>query len=222
MASGIATFDWMRTRLNDKAEAAQMYLEAEGWVLVDGDTQEEDTSEDWKITPMGVVDPEEQDAWKQKRLWMTDPMDGMIGDDAMPALCASCNGVFWGDEMVSMRKTIDRLRNKHGHSINGMLGNIWEEVEDNIVRKIRTQRMCRKCFLVGVEARANPWNHNYGDHISIPAAQIQNQPALPFNQVSSTYPPLNGNNINPISTCSGMPQPGSYTITYSHTNDDDL
>jgi len=221
VTSGIMTsWNWMRTKHNDKAEAAQMYLEAEGWILVDGNAEPDDTSEDWKIKPFDTIDPHEQDDWKQKRLWMTDPMDGMLGDDAMPSLCASCNGVFWGDEMVSVRKTIDRLRNKHGHSIGGLLGNVWEEVEDNIIKKIRTQRMCKKCFLVGVEARANPWNYNYGDSIQIPAAQI-NAPAqmnLPFSQVSTTYPPLNGNSPY-VSICSGMPQPGDYNITYGLSDD---
>ena len=165
----------------DKAEAEQMYLEAEEWVVVDDDTEPEDNSQDWKIRPIDVVDPALQLQWKEDRLWMTDPMDGMLGDDAMPALCGGCNGMFWGDDMISIRKTIDRLRNKHNHNINGILGNVWAEVEDNIIAKLRLNRLCKKCYKVSMEARANPWNNGHSkDNIKTPAQQMQ----LPFNHIS--------------------------------------
>ena len=222
--SGI-TPTWIYRQESDKAEAIQMFHEAENWVNLLDDTTVEETSEDWKIIPIYALDPEKEAKWKQDRLWMIDPMDGILGDDAMPALCASCNGVFWGDEMISIRKTILRLRNKHNHSINGMLGNIWEEVEGSIVRKIRVNRICKKCFRVSVESRMNPWSSDYGDSLNIPAAQLQ----LPFNQMPTNFPnlsssaPLPGNNSNNVLvsstgtiTCSGMaPPPGGWKVSYS-------
>jgi len=209
--SGI-TPTWIYKQDSDKAEAIQMFFESESWINISDDTDIEDTSEDWKIIPLYVLDPKEEFEWKQDRLWMIDPLDGMLGDDSMPALCSSCNGIFWGDEMISMRKTIHRLRNKHNRSINGMLGNIWQEVEGSVIRKLRLNRICKKCFKVSSEARANPWISNYGNHIHIPANVI-NQQQLPFNSSSSTsYPPT--------ALCSGMVQP-NWQISYSYTDDDE-
>jgi len=214
--SGISSnFDWLKAQLNDKAEATQMYVEAEGWALVDGDTPKEDTSQDWQIKPFDTVDPDDQGAWKDKRLWMTDHMDGMIGDDAMPSLCSSCNGVFWGDEMVSIRKTVHRLCNKHSNSINSVIGSVWKEVEDNIINKLRSQRICKKCFLVGMESRANPWDYNYDESIYIPAQQ-----QLPFNGSSSISPSHSSITV-PTCTASGMAiSSDEWTVSYTDMEDD--
>ena len=215
--SGITSPDWQLNELSVKAEAEQLYIEAESWLMVDvnfdNDSDEEDTSQDWSIRPVDVVDPNLQRQWKKDRLWMMDPTDGMLGDDAMPALCGGCDGVFWGDEMISIRKTIDKLRNKHGKSING-LGNVWEEVESSIVEKLRANRMCKKCYKVSVEARANPWNST-SSYASNPPAQQH----LPFPQIGSIAQPLSNNNV---CTASGMAPPsGRWEVSYTFGDTDD-
>ena len=239
VVSGISSsynFNWIdeSSTLTDKAEAEQLYLEAENWLIIGesaGETgkilQPENDSEDWKIMPMEVIDPALAGEWKRQRLWMMDHMDQALGDDAMPALCGSCHGVFWGDQMMSIAKTVSRLRAKHNGSINGMLGNIWEETEPNIVKKLRANRMCKKCYKVSVEARANPWRDNTSDYT------VPYQPNLPFVQPPSI---LNGNSsispgsstiapggpvVVPTVTASGMaPPPGGWNISYSSTDDD--
>ena len=224
VVSGLAgssnMFSWIdeTSTTTDKAEAEQLYLEADGWLILAETADEdakviapEDTSEDWKIVPMEVVDPALAGEWKQQRLWMMDPMDQALGDDAMPALCGSCHGVFWGDQMMSIAKTISRLRSKHNGSINGMLGNVWEETEPNIVKKLRANRMCKKCFKVSVEARANPWRDN-SDY------------TIPYQPNLLTPPNIIGGNtsISPgtVTVSSGMaPPPGGWNISYSDDPD---
>lgn len=175
-----ASYTSFNTNMTDKAEAQQMYLEAATWLIVDDHDAIEDTSEDWKIQPMGVVDPALQDEWKQARLWMMDPMDGALGDDAMPALCCSCNGVFWGDEMIPVAKTILRLRDKHNRSVVGIMGNIWEETERNVLKKLRANRICKKCQIVSIETRANPWQES--------SYNIAGQQNLRFNNIGGMSP----------------------------------
>jgi len=227
LAGASNMFSWIdeTSTMTDKAEAAQMYMEAAGWLQIDeaGNLPEpEDTSEDWKITPMSVVDPALHDEWKKARLWMMDPLDDALGDDSMPALCSSCNGVYWGDQMMSIVTTIMRLRAKHDGSINGMLGNVWEETEPNVLNKLRANRMCKKCYTVSMEARANPWRES-SDHTS------PYQQNLPFVQSptiiggSSSITPDNSNVVVPTVTvsASGMaPPPGGWNISYSSTDDD--
>jgi hypothetical protein len=215
--SGISlnNFTFTGSAMTDKAEAIQLYIEAASWIMVDVTNEAEDTSEDWKIIPMHVIDPKLQEQWKKERLWMMDPMDVALGDDAMPALCGSCDGVFWGDQMVSVAKTIIRLRVKHSDPMSSFAANIWKETEPNIVNKLRANRICKKCYTVSVEACVNPWRFDYSDPIQVPSQQ-----SLPFNNVPSSFQQFNATNPNMVG-CSGMaPPPGGWNINYTNYNDD--
>lgn len=209
--SSSASFKIREHIANDKAEAQQLYIEAASWLIVDQQDKLDDTSEDWKIQPMGVVDPSLQQEWKQKRLWMMDPLDDALGDDAMPALCSSCNGIFWGDEMMSVAKTILRLRDKHDRSVVGMMGNIWDETERNVLKKLRANRICKKCYHVAVETQANAWQQDPYNSIEIPIIQ----PSLPLTPGNISISPSSSSNPFPnmsqtVIFSSGIPAAGEY------------
>lgn len=125
-------------------EVSKLYDEASNWVEI-SNPEPRDTSEDWKIKPLYVIDPALHRQWNTDRTWLLDPMDAMIGDDAMPAHCIECNGVYWGEDMISVRSTINKLRQKHSATLKG-IGSIWDESEDSIIEKLRNNRFCKKCF----------------------------------------------------------------------------
>ena len=173
LISGIinATGNWPEP--NHVEEAYNHYIDAEAWATVNG--YPEDLSEAWKIMPMDVVDPSLEEEWKAQRLWMTDPLDDITGDDAMPALCSTCHGVYWGDEMMSLTKAIKCLHEKHYQAHPTHFSTLWSEYRDHMIAKMRNNRICKKCYCI----RAIVRYQNNGTY-NLP---VQN--ALPFNYSTS-------------------------------------
>ena len=191
--------------LDDQAEASQIFFDAMTWIDVENEFKPEDSSQDWKIKSIGALDPELKREWNHQRLWMMDPMDGILGDDAMPAACMACHGKFWGEDMVSIRLTIYRLRKRYGQPTHSIVLNVWNEVEKAVVRKLRANRICKKCFNHEQKVRANPWQIPTYEK---PASPLQLP--LPFSNIPSHFP-----NMSQTHT-SGM-QASSYSTTTTYS-----
>ena len=153
--SGMANISWPEP--SPAEEAHGLYSDAEAWAITQG--YPEDLSEAWKIMPMDVVDPALEEEWKAQRLWMLDPLDDVTGDDAMPALCGTCHGVYWGDEMMSLSKAIRCLHDRHHQALQGSLGSIWGEAKAGMIEKMRNNRICKKCYQIRNHQTGLPWTN---------------------------------------------------------------
>jgi len=176
------TPDWGTQKISDASEAAQIFYDAHAWIDVEGEFKPTDSNNIWKIVPLSVVDPECKEEWNAQRLWMMNPMDGILGDDAMPAICMGCHGKFWGDDMVSIRLTVSRLRKRYNSPGHPVVVDVWNEVEAAVIAKIRANRLCKKCFSHECTVRANPWQ--------VPSYNRPStmQPPLPFQHIPTNFP----------------------------------
>ena len=144
-------------KYDSRAETHSLLLEAYEYIEI-SETSKMDLSESWKINSIGACDPEHHDQWNKDRLWMLDVFDGMLGDDAMPAKCCACDSIYWGEDMMSVRNAVNRLRHKNTQSLTyPFFRNLWDEAEPNIIAKLRQNRFCKKCFRASLILNRNSY-----------------------------------------------------------------
>jgi len=216
--SDLEITDKEQAKLRNIADAQELYCEAESYALLLPDSEDETTELDdsWSYVPMNTVNPAYEDEWQKDRLWMMDHMDPMLGADAMPALCSNCHGVFWGDEMMSIRATVSRLREGHSRTINGLLGATWEGTADYTIRQLCENRICKKCYKLVIEVRSNPW-HSRDQGYNVHSGGVQH---TQIQQIPFSFPNM-GDEVCVSSGLSPQAQP-DWTVDFTTTDQSDF
>lgn len=210
--SGLVSSPFPSINPAETEDAQSLLIEAYEWIdLLDEEHNKgPDLTDSWQIRPFDVANPDEAVQWNKDRLWLMDPYDGILGDDAMPGRCAGCDGVYWGEDLMSVRAAINKLRKKNDTQIS-MFGNIWDEAEPHILEKLRRHRYCKKCFKVTLKTKRNQWSQP--EPHWAPPAPINVAPTQPLQ-------PPNNITIQPLIVTSTGAMIGNITYTTNSSDDD--